>query len=151
MKQLLIIYHTQSGTTRQMASAAYEGAKSVDGVEVILRRAMDASAEDLLAADGVLFGSPENLGYLSGGLKDFFDRTFYAMPEEGIHLPYAVFISAGNDGFGAERQLQRIVQGYRLKAVADSVIERGEITEQGLQRCHELGAAMATGLEMGIF
>lgn len=151
MKQLLIIYHTQSGSTRLMANAVYEGAKTVEGVEVTLRRAMDACAEDLLATDGVIFGTPENLGYLSGGLKDFFDRTFYAMPEEGIHLPYAAFISAGNDGSGAERQLQRIVKGYRLKAVAESVIERGEITELGLQRCHELGAALATGLEMGIF
>jgi multimeric flavodoxin WrbA len=151
MKTLLIIYHSQSGTTRSMAQAIADAAMAEKLVKVIVRRAMEADAEDLLAADAVVFGSPENLGYLSGGLKDFFDRTFYAMPEQGLPIAFAAFISAGNDGTGAERQLLRILKGYRMKQVAEVLIERGELSEAGLQRCRELGASLALGLQMGIF
>ena len=134
-----------------MADAVRDGAQQEKVVQVILKRAMEASASDLIAADAVIFGTPENLGYISGGLKDFFDRTFYAVPEDGLNLPYAAFISAGNDGSGAERQIQRIVQGYRFKQVAETLIERGELSEAGISRCRELGASLALGLDMGIF
>ena len=150
MKRLLVVYHSQSGSTRRLAQAVYDGARQDAVVEVTLKRAMEASATDLLAADAVLFGTPENLGYISGGLKDFFDRSFYAMPEAGL-LPYGIFISAGNDGSGAEKQLQRILKGYRMKAVADSLIVRGELSDTDLNKASELGALMAAGLEMGIF
>jgi multimeric flavodoxin WrbA len=112
---------------------------------------MLADASDLAAADAVIFGSPENFGYLSGGLKDFFDRTYYPLLPLQLGTPYAVFISAGNDGSGALRQLERIVKGYPLKPVAEPVIVKGVPDEQALAKAQELGAAIAAGTAMGIF
>ena len=150
-KKLLIVYHSQSGATRQLADAVAEGARQEADVEVRLLLAMAASVDDLLWSDGVVFGSPENLGYLSGGLKDFFDRTFYPAQPYQLNLPYAVFISAGNDGSGAVRQLQCIVKGYPLKPVAEPVVIKGEVTAAGLSECNELGQAISAGLSLGIF
>ena len=150
-KHLLIVYHTQSGATRRLAKAVFEGANTEPQVECRLLLAMEASLVDLLWCDAVIFGSPENFGYLSGGIKDFFDRTFYPAQSQQLNLSYGLFISAGNDGSGAVRQLQRIIKGYPMKALADPVIVIGEPDEEGIQRCWELGAAVAAGLELGIF
>lgn len=150
-KRLLIIYHSQSGSTRGLAEAVLHGAGSEDNVETRLLRAMQASVDDLLNCDGVIFGTPENLGFMSGGLKDFFDRTFYPAEPYHLNLPYAVFISAGNDGTNAVRQIDRIAKGYPLRCVTEPVIVKGNVTDEGLHRCSELGAAMAAGLAMGIF
>lgn len=151
MKRLCVIYHSQSGSTALLAEAVKRGASAEEGVEVVLKRAMEASTDDLLNADGVIFGSPENFGYLSGGLKDFFDRSFYPALEQQINLPYGVFISAGNDGAGANRQLQRIVKAYPMKAVAEAVIVKGLPDEDGVEACETLGATLAAGLAFGIF
>lgn len=151
MKRLLIVYHSQTGNTAALARAAAEGAATEAEVTVDLRRAADAGIDELLAADGVLFGSPENFGYLSGGLTDFLARTFYPAQPHQLGLPYAAFISAGNDGSGAVRQLERIARGYPLKRVAEPVIVRGEVTPAGLEQVRELGMAMAAGLALGIF
>jgi multimeric flavodoxin WrbA len=150
-KHLLIVYHSQSGATRRLASAVFDGAAIEEGVECRLLLAMEASLTDLLWSDAVIFGSPENLGYLSGGMKDFFDRTFYPAQSHQLNLPYAVFISAGNDGSGAVRQLQRIVKGYPLKAVAEPIIVKGIPDKDSIKRCEELGATLAAGLGLGIF
>ncbi|HUH38716.1 MAG TPA: NAD(P)H-dependent oxidoreductase, partial [Spongiibacteraceae bacterium] len=112
MKRLAIVYHSQSGATRSLALAAAAGARLEEDVEVRCVPALEADTALLLWADGIIFGSPENLGYLSGGLKDFFDRTFYTAAGKVDNKPYAVLISAGNDGSNALRQLQRIVSGY---------------------------------------
>lgn len=151
MKRLLIVYHTQSGNTRQLADAVYHGAREEPDVEIRMLRATEACVDDLLWCNGVIFGSPENLGYLSGGLKDFFDRTFYPAQPYQLNLPYAVFISAGNDGSGALRQLERIVKGYPLRCVAEPVIVRGDVDPSGIQLCKDLGTALSAGLVMGIF
>lgn len=150
-KHLLIVYHSQSGATRRLARAVFDGAAIEEGVESRLLLAMEASLSDLLWSDAVIFGSPENLGYLSGALKDFFDRTFYPAQLHQLNLPYAMFICAGNDGSGAVRQLQRIVKGYPLKAVADPVIIKGIPDEAAINRCEDLGATLAAGLGLGIF
>ena len=153
MKRLLVVYHTQTGHTEAMARAVVRGARHPDvaGVEVRLRRAVDAGLVDLLSADAVAFGTPENFGQLSGGMKDFFDRTFY--PAQGLieGLAYAVFISAGNDGQGALEGLRRIVRGYPLREVRDPIIARGGLDPSHLERCEELGLALAAGLEAGIY
>jgi multimeric flavodoxin WrbA len=150
LKKLLIIYHSQSGNTRTLAQAVMSGAQAEE-VELRLLRAYEACTDDLLWCDGVIFGTAEYLGVMSGGLKDFFDRTFYPAEPYQLNKSYAVFISAGNDGSGALKQLQRIVKGYPLRCVAEPIIVTGEVTTSACQRCAQLGAAIAAGLCLGIF
>ena len=119
--------------------------------EVRLLRAADAKPEDLLWAEGLLLGTPENFGYMSGGMKDFLDRTFYQVEGQILSLPYAIFISAGNDGSGALRAIRRIANGYPFKEVQEPVIAQGEVTDEHLGSCEELGMTLAAGLEAGIF
>lgn len=150
-RHLLIVYHSQTGHTRTMARAVSRGARRVSEVETRLKMALRAGLDDLLWAHGLLLGTPENFGYMSGALKNFLDRTYY--PAQGLveGLPYAVFISAGNDGAGALTSIERIARGYPLKSVCDPIIARGELTPEILQACEELGETMATGVAWGIF
>lgn len=150
-KRLLIVYHTQSGNTGRLANAVLDGARRVADTDTRLLRAFDAGTDDLLACDGLLLGSPENFGYMSGALKDFFDRTYYPCEGRLTGLPYAVFVSAGNDGSGAVREIGRIATGYGWRVVNDALIVRGEITTTDLDAAAELGEGMAAGLAMGIF
>jgi multimeric flavodoxin WrbA len=153
MKNLLIAYHSQSGNTQRMAEAALRGAQNelITGVDVRLLTAKQATPDDLLWANGLLLGTPENFGYMSGGMKDFLDRTFYPVEGKILSLPYAVFISAGNDGSGALTAIRRIANGYPFKEVQEPVIAQGEVTAEHLAGCEELGMALAAGLEAGIF
>lgn len=151
MKRLLIVYHTQSGSTEQLALAVDDGAREEGGCERRLLRAMEASAADLRWADGVVFCTPENFGYASGGMKDFLDRSFYAVMEAALNRAFALVVSAGNDGSGAVRQMQRILRGYPMREVAEPLIVRGPPQDADLQRARELGAALAAGLALGIF
>ncbi|HEY1414065.1 MAG TPA: NAD(P)H-dependent oxidoreductase [Rhodopila sp.] len=146
-----------------MAAAAAQGAGGEPEVEVRLLAAPDAGPDDVLAADGYIFATPENLAAMAGRMKDFFDRTYYPVLERINGRPYAALICAGSDGHNAARQIARIATGWRLRAVADPVIvcTRAQtpeailapkvITESDLQRCGELGAALAGGLASGIF
>ena len=153
MKHLLIVYHTQTGNTLLLAEAARAGAEdnAVSDVELRFLPATEAGAQDLLWADGLLLGTPENFGYMSGGMKDFLDRTFYPVEGKIVSLPYAVFISAGNDGTGALRAIRRIANGYPFKEVQEPLISRGEVMPDDLARATELGLTLAAGLEAGIF
>lgn len=150
-KRLLVVYHTQSGNTGRLAEAVVRGARRVAETETVVKRAFDAGVDDLLACDALLLGTPENFGYMSGALKDFFDRTYYPCEGKLTALPYAVFVSAGNDGTGAVREIERIARGYGWKAVADAVIVRKLVTDDTLVQCEELGEAIASGLALGIF
>ena len=150
-KRLLIVFHSQTGNTARLAEAVLRGARRVEETDTELKRAFDTGTEDLLASDGVLLGTPENFGYMSGALKDFFDRTYYACEGKLVGMPYAVFISAGNDGSGAVREIGRIANGYRWKSVAEALIVRNPIKDENLLAAEELGEAMAAGLAMGIF
>jgi len=151
MTSLLIAYHSQSGASAQLARAAWRGASAEPGVNVVVSRVWDAGVAELRQAQGLLLVAAENSGSLSGGMKDFLDRTFYPAIASGLVLPYAVLLSAGNDGRGALRQLQRIMSGYPFPAAAEPVVLRGEVSAAHLQAAGELGAAFAAGLEMGIF
>lgn len=151
MRTLLIVHHTQSGRTGRLAAAVQRGAAQAAGVGIVAKRAFDATIDDLLGCDGLLLGTPENFGFMSGALKDFFDRTYYPAEGKTLGLPYAVFVSAGNDGRGAIRQIERIATGYGWKRVAEPLIVRGEIADNDLARAEELGATFAAGLELGIF
>ena len=150
-KNLLVVYHTQTGNTGRLAHAVVEGAQAEENCDVKLCKALEAGLEELLWCDGVLFGTPENFGYMSGALKDFFDRTYYPAEPYALNKPYGIFISAGNDGTGAVREINRIAKGYPLVPVAEPLICRGEINEQHLQDAEVLGQTLATGLAMGIF
>ena len=163
MKTLLIVYHTMTGGTEQMARAAADAAAQQAGVTVSLRRAVEAGPDDVLAADGYLFATPENLAAMSGLMKDFFDRCYYAALDRVNGRPYAVMICAGSDGQNALRQIDRIATGWRLKSVAPGLIvcthaqtpERilapKEIGADDLERCAEIGAGLAAGLALGVF
>ncbi len=152
-RHLLIVYHSQTGRTRRMADAVYAGATdaAIETVDVRYLRAATAGPADLLWAHGLLLGTPENFGYMSGGMKDFLDRTFYAVEGQLQSLPYAMFVSAGNDGSGAVRAVQRIVGGYPFAEVQAPLVIKGELTDAGLAACTELGMTLAAGLDAGIY
>jgi multimeric flavodoxin WrbA len=105
----------------------------------------------VLAADGVILGTTENLGYMSGALKDFFDRSYYGVIDRTEGLPYCLYIRAGHDGTGTRRGVETIVTGLRWRAVQEPLVCRGEWQESFLADCRGLGMAMAAGLEAGIF
>ena len=163
MKALLIVYHSMTGGTLQMAQAAAEGASTETSLQVRLLRAPDAGASDLMRADGYIFATPENLAAISGLMKDFFDRTYYAVLERLNGRPYATLICAGSDGQNAARQIERIATGWRLKPVAppliictraqtpEAILRPKQIRPEDLQSCTETGAAMAAGLVLGVF
>jgi multimeric flavodoxin WrbA len=163
MKELLIVFHSMTGGTRQMAQAALAGARGEPAVSARLLHAAQAGAEDVLRADGYVFATPENLAAMSGVMKDFFDRTYYAALDRIAGRPYAVLVCAGSDGQNAARQIERICTGWRLKPVCEPVIvcthaqtpERilapKTIGERDLRRCEETGAALAAGLALGVF
>jgi multimeric flavodoxin WrbA len=151
MKSLLIVYHSQSGASAQLARAAWRGARLETDVDITVRRAWDAATADLERADGLLLVMAENSAALSGGMKDFLDRSFYPAIERGLVMPYALLISAGNDGRGARAQAQRILSGYPFAAASQPLILRGEVNAGHLQASHELGQGFAAGLSMGIF
>ena len=152
-RHLLIVYHTQSGNTGRLAEAAWRGATDdeVTDVEVRMVRASDAGPDDLLWTDALLLGTPENFGYMSGGMKDFLDRTFYPVEGKIQALPYAIFISAGNDGTGAIPGHSPNRHGCPFNEVQEPIIAKGPPTEEHLAQCRELGMAVVIGLEAGIF
>lgn len=151
MSKMLIVYHTQTGNTGKMAQAVSEGMRSIENTEVILKEAGDATPEDLLSADGLAVGTPENFGYMSGAVKDFFDRTYLPCHEKVFRKPYVIFISAGNDGTGALTSIERIALGYKFKKVYEPVISKGKVTEEILEKCRELGQVLAAGCDAGIY
>lgn len=151
MSRILIIYHSQTGNTERMADAVADGAKIIENTEVVLKRAHDATIDDLLGSDGLAIGTPENFGYMAGMVKDFFDRTFYPAQDQVFRKPYVVFISAGNDGTGALRAIERIAQGYKFKMVYEPVISRGKLTEDDIAKCREVGSVLAAGCQAGIY
>jgi multimeric flavodoxin WrbA len=160
---LLIVYHSMTGGTLQMARAAASGAGTEPAIRVSLLRAADAGAADVLTAGGFIFATPENLAAVSGQMKDFFDRTYYAALDRINGRPYATMICAGSDGRNAAQQIERIATGWRLKPIADPIIvcthaqtpeeilRPKQIAERELKPCEELGASLASGMALGIF
>ena len=164
MKTLVIVYHSMTGGTRQMAQAAAAGAGAERAaVQTRVLRATDAGPEDVLSADAYIFATPENLGSMSGLMKDFFDRTYYAALDRINGRPYAALICAGSDGSNAARQIERIATGWRLKAIAaplivcthaqtaEEILRAKQIPPEELRRCEDLGSGMAAGLSLGVF
>lgn len=163
MKTLLIVYHSITGGTEQLAQAAAAGAGAEPGVTTRLLRAAAAQAKDVIDADAYVFATPENLAAISGLMKDFFDRCYYPALDRISGRPYLALVCAGSDGQNATRQIERIATGWRLRRVADTLIvcTHAQTPEQilatkviettDLLRCRELGSMLATGLAMGVF
>lgn len=162
-KTLLIVYHSMTGGTQQMAEAARDGAMLERDVQVRFLHASKAQVDDVLQADGYLFATPENLAAISGQMKDFFDRCYYPALERINGRPYLALICAGSDGSNAARQIARIATGWRLKPVAEALIvcthaqtpeailAAKQIAEDDLQACRSLGESLASGLALGVF
>lgn len=152
-KRLLVVYHSQTGHTAAMLDAVLRGARApeIEGVECVVRPALEATVEEVLDADGYLLGTPENFGYMSGALKMFFERIYYPCLDHTQGRPYSLFIRAGNDGHGALTSIERIVTGLRWQCVIPPVIIRGEFEPARLADCETLGETMAAGLEAGVF
>jgi len=161
MTELLIVYHTRTGGSRQMAEAAYEAARAE--AEAVIKTAGEAGPDDLLDAKGYIFCAPENLAAIAGMMKEFFDRCYYPVLGRIEGRPYAQMVCAGSDGTNAVRQTARIAQGWRLKPVQDALIvcthaqtpeqilAAKTIPEDELEKCRELGQGLAAGLAMGAF
>jgi multimeric flavodoxin WrbA len=152
-KQLLIVCNTPSANTQTLANAAYAGAShhDIENINVVFRTALDASADDVLNCQGILIGTTENFGYMSGLIKDFFERIYYPCLEHTQGLPYALYIRAGLDGQGTLTGVTRIVTGLRWKPVQEPLILHGDYDANFVNQVTELGMLMAAGLENDVF
>lgn len=148
-KSLLLIAHAPSDNTRRLVEAVIQGGRheSVENVSVQWKPPLETVPEDLTQADAVILGTTENLGYMSGALKDFFDRCYYPAQEHTQAMPFGFFVRAGLDGTGTKRAILSIAQGMKWKLVQDPVICRGEWQDSFVERCEELGQVMALSLD----
>jgi multimeric flavodoxin WrbA len=149
--ELLIVYHSQSGVTESLARAVESGAEKVKTTAVRRLHASAVTGADLLGCRAVVICSPEYFGYMAGAIKDMFDRTYDELRDSLIGKPYAVVISAGNDGLGALNSVERIVAGWKLRRVQEPLLFRGEVTTEDLSQCEELGETLAAGIDLGIY
>lgn len=153
VKRLLIVYYSRSGGTERMARAVIRGARddAIDGIDVVVKSALKASPTDVMQANGIILGTPENFGYMSGAMKLFFETIYYPCLDHTQGLPYGLFIRAGNDGQGALSSMSRIITGLSWREVVEPVILSGEFDNDSLGACTELGMVLAAGLEAGIY
>jgi len=157
-RRLLILHHTQFGATDQMARAAFEGARSIDDIHTVMKRAADAVAADLEAASALIVATSENFGGMAGMIKDFFERTFYPCEGKLEGRPYALLVCAGTDGTGAVRDVERLAAGWHLRKVHPELVFKSGVTAQRivvpddvLARCREIGATLAAAVAAGIY
>jgi multimeric flavodoxin WrbA len=150
MPTLLLVHHTPSPATQAMLEAVREGATddAIEGVDLVVRPALGATASDLLAADGVLLGTPANMGYMSGALKHFFDTVYYPVLEATVGTPYGLYVHGQNGTAGAVRSIEQVTGALKWKAVAPTLEVIGEPGREQLAACRELGATVAATLVM---
>ena len=153
VKNLLIIGHAPSPNTLAMRNSVIKGARDTDikNVQVVAKSPFETKPRDVLESDAVILGTPENLGYMSGALKDFFDRCYYPLLDNTQGLPYALYIRAGLDGTGTRRGVESITTGLKWRTVQEPLLCQGEYRPCFLNKCSELGTVMAAGLEAGLF
>ncbi len=152
-RTLLIVGHVPSPNTQRLRDSVEEGARSLDagGIAVLALSPFDTMPDDVKSASALVLGTTENLGYMSGGLKDFFDRCYYPCLEETRALPYALYIRAGLDGTGTRRAVESIAGGLHWRAVNEPLLFKGEWQDTFADDARDLGMLMAAGLEAGIF
>jgi len=153
MKQLLIVAHAPSPNTRHLVDAALKGAQhpDIENIKANWIPPLDATPEDVLAADGILLGTTENLAYMSGAMKDFFDRCYYPVLEKKQGLPCAIYIRAGHDGTGTHKALTTILTGLRWNLIQDILVCRGEWQDAFLDQVETLALTLAAGMDAGIY
>ena len=152
VKQLLVVAHIPSDNTRALAQAVARGAQhpDIESVEVTHIPPLQAGADDVMAADGIILGTTENFGYMSGALKDFFDRVYYPVLEQKQGTSYALYVRAGLDGTGTITAVQRIVTGLHWRAICEPLLCHGSYNPAFIEQCEELGLTMAASLDAGI-
>lgn len=152
-KRLLIVAHAPSPNTERLRDALVAGARSpeIENVEVTALGPFATTPDAVLSANAIILATTENLGYMSGALKDFFDRCYYPCLERTLGLPYALCIRAGTDGTGTKRAVETIVTGLRWRSIKEPLICRGEWREEFVEQCRELGMLVAAGLDAGVF
>lgn len=153
MAQILVVFHSQSGNTEKLARAVARGVTDTENATVILKRAREADARDIRHCNAIVICSPEYFGYMSGAVKDFFDRTYEELKEDkkALKKPYCIVISAGNDGTGALTHIERICKGYRFRKIQHPIVCKGPVTTETEDKCYELGRTIAEGVNLGIF
>ncbi len=151
-KKLLVVSHAPSENTLRLREAVAKGARHEDleNVHVTVLPPLEAGPDDVLACDALILGTTENLGYMSGALKDFFDRSYYPCLEKTQGLPFAFYVRAGHDGTGTRRAIESITTGLRWRLVQDPLICRGEFQEAFVGQCEELGMYVAASLDAGL-
>ena len=152
-KQVLIIAHAPSPNLQRMLDAIVRGAQQEDIENIAVRVVppLEAGPDDVLVADAIILMTPENLAYMSGAMKDFFDRTYYPVLEEKQGLACAIVVRAGHDGTGTLRALKSILTGLRWQQVQEPLLCKGKWDDAFIEQCEELGMGMAAGLDAGIF
>ena len=150
MKTLLLVKHSKTGTTQHLCDAFVKGVLKVDSVNLDIKSALLADDTDLAKCHGLVLATPENFGTMSGAMKHFFDQTYYEVEALQLALPYQLIISAGNDGTGAERDMDRILTGYCYRKIGPSLIVKGIPSDEELAKAEELGEMMASAIDMGI-
>jgi multimeric flavodoxin WrbA len=153
MAHILVTFHSQTGNTEKMAREVAAGVAQARNARASLKRALETTAGDIRDCDAVVFCSPEYFGYMSGAMKELFDRTYEELKDDprSVKKPYCVVIAAGNDGTGALRHMERICKGYRFKKVQNPIICKGPVTPNMLALCRELGETIAEGIDARIF
>lgn len=153
LKNLLIVCNQPSENTVSLAKSVARGANhsDIEGIRVVFKEPLNTTADDVLSCSGIILGTTENFGYMSGVLKDFFERIYYPCLEKTQGLPYALYVKAGNDGIGAKVAVERIVSGLRWSAIQPCLVLQGDFNTTFEQQCYELGMQMAAGLEAGIY
>ena len=151
-KTLLIVAHAPSPNTKKLAQAAFDGANHPElDINVILKSPQDTQPEDILAADALLLGTTENLAYMAGLTKDFFDRCYYPVLDHKQGMPFALYIRAGFDGTGTKRAMQTIITGLRWKQIQDTLILKVNWQDEFAEQVEELAMTLAAGVEAGIY
>ena len=152
MKRLLIVAHAPSPNTLRLRESVEKGARNrdIEAVEVVVKAPLEAGPEDVLACDAIILGTTENLGYMSGALKDFFDRSYYPCLDRTQGLPFTFYIRAGHDGTGTRRAIDSITTGLRWKLIQEPLLCRGDYQPEFADQCEELGLFVAASLDAGI-
>jgi len=151
-KRLLLVAHAPSPNTQRLRDAVLRGARAeeIEDVETLWIPPLEAGPDDVKACQAIILGTTENLGYMSGALKDFFDRSYYPCLEETQGLPYALYIRAGRDGTGTRRAVESIATGLRWRPVQEPLICRGSFDDSFITQCEDLGMSMAAALDAGV-